>query len=764
MIRVFVRLILAVIFLGTLLSEICRSQETSPVNLRSQSTLEPALGFEVPLEGGKPQGWDGGPDGTLFLEGKIVHGGKSSARIERNASSPNNFSTFTKSLPIDFTGSSLELRGFLRTEDVTDFSGLWMREDGEEPALAFDNMQAKQIKGSTDWTEYSITLALKPEATKLYFGFLMGGTGKTWGDDLQLLLDGKPIWEARHFERPRSVVDMDHQFDNGSGVSISQLTPIQIDNLVTLGKVWGFLKYHHPKVTSGQIHWDYELFRVLPAVLASSDRKTASALFAEWIEKLGPVPQCSSCAKLEGNDIDFRPDLDWIRDPRVLGSDLSETLQSIYTNRVPEQQFYLSMVATTHNPDFQHELAYPFVKLPDAGFQLLGLYRFWNIAEYWSPYRDVIGENWNQVHAEFIPRVMLAKNAQSYQQEMMAAIARLHDGHAALWSSLQNRPPIGKCQLPIKIRFVQNQPVVVASSSSNTTAAALQVGDVITDIGGILVSKLVHNWMPYYSGSNEAARLRDIANGMTRGDCGDLTLRVERNRQMVSLTLKRDAPVTWDFPTHDLAGPTFRLLSKDVAYLKLSSVQQSEAAHYIQQAAGTKGLIIDIRNYPSQFMVFALGGLLVDSSRTFARFTEGDLSNPGAYRWGDVENLQPLTPHYAGKVVVVVDEVSQSQAEYTAMAFHASRNTVIVGSTTAGADGNVSRFSLPGGLSTMISGIGVFYPDKAPTQRLGIIPNVNATPTIAGIRAGRDEVLESGIRQILGNEVSETQIEKISKP
>ena len=141
-----------------------------------------------------------------------------------------------------------------------------------------------------------------------------------------------------------------------------------------------------------QIHWDYELFRVLPAVLASNDHKTANALFAEWIAKLGPVPRCNSCAKLEGNNIAFNPDLNWIRDPRVLGSDLSGTLQSIYTNRVPEQQFYLSMVATTHNPDFQHELAYPFVKLPDAGFQLLGLYRFWNIVEYWSPYRDVIGE------------------------------------------------------------------------------------------------------------------------------------------------------------------------------------------------------------------------------------------------------------------------------------------------------------------------------------------------------------------------------------
>jgi C-terminal processing protease CtpA/Prc len=84
-----------------------------------------------------------------------------------------------------------------------------------------------------------------------------------------------------------------------------------------------------------------------------------------------------------------------------------------------------------------------------------------------------------------------------------------------------------------------------------------------------------------------------------------------------------------------------------------------------------------------------------------------------------------------------------------------------VGSTTAGADGNVSSIPLPGGLSTMISGIGVFYPDKRPTQRIGIVPDVEARPTLAGIRAGRDEVLEAGIRQILGPGVPEEVIRKM---
>jgi hypothetical protein len=48
----------------------------------------------------------------------------------------------------------------------------------------------------------------------------------------------------------------------------------------------------------------------------------------------------------------------------------------------------------------------------------------------------------------------------------------------------------------------------------------------------------------------------------------------------------------------------------------------------------------------------------------------------------------------------------------------------------------------------MISGIGVFYPDKKPTQRIGIVPHVEVRPTIEGVRAGRDEVLEEAVRQI----------------
>ena len=732
-----------------------------------RSDLSRLFTFEMQQGPGVPLGWRAGPANTVFADDKVVHNGKWAARLERDAASTNNFSAITIVLPIDFTGSAIEFRGFLKTEDVSEFVGLWMREDNDSGFVAFDNMQSRQIKGTHDWTEYSISLPVHQDAKQLVFGVLAAGTGKVWADDLQMLVDGKPIWDAPAVEKPKTPLDLDHEFNRGSGITLSDLSKTQIDNLATLGKVWGFLKYHHPAIASGQHHWDYDLFRELPQILAAADRTAASTALHNWIAGLGTISECTNtCASLKESDLYMKPGLDWIADEKLLGADLSHDLQRIFRNRnAAGNRFFVSLFPNVHNPQFDHEPIYAGTTLPDAGFQLLALYRFWNMIEYWSPYRDVLGENWDSVLAEFIPRIALAKTSGSYQLELMALIAHVHDTHANLWSSLSARPPVGNCQIPLILRFVENS-AVISGWGQAEPVPDLKIGDVILDLDGTPVNELVSRWSPYYADSNDSTRLRDIARSMTRGNCAASTLRIRREAETLTVATQRVPSRTLNLQagaTHDLAGETFRKLSNDVAYLKLSSVKSADAARYVESAQGTKGLIIDIRNYPSEFMVFALGSLLVDKPTEFARFTTGDLSNPGAFHWTKLVSLTPQQPHYKGKVVILVDEISQSQAEYTTMAFRSS-GAVVIGSTTAGADGDVSEIPLPGGLRSMISGIGVFYPDKKPTQRVGIIPDIEVKPTIAGIRSGRDEVLEEALRQILGPDVPASRIEALARP
>lgn len=742
-------------------------QAQNPGKSADQAVLAKVLSFEIEHPGGTPGGWGGGPSGTLFVDDKVVHGGRWSARLERIGTSAEAFSAINKMLPMDFAGHKIELRGFLRTENVSEFVGLWLREDGEGGAsAAFDNMQGKAIKGTNEWAEYSIVLPVRPEARQLVFGALIVGTGKLWVDDLQLLVDGKPIWEAQKVERPKTPADIDHEFDKGSGIAPFELSKIQTENLAMLGRVWGFLKYHHPKVTSGKRHWDYELFRVMPGVIAARNRAAANLAMVKWIDGLGVVGKCNPCAKLDEVNLHLRSELRWIGDESLLGSNLSKRLRTIYDNRISGQQYYVSFMPGVGNPVFEHESAYDDLKLPDSGYQLLGLYRFWNIIEYWFPYRDLLGEDWPRVMSQFVPRVGLAKDPEAYQRELMALIARAHDTHANLWSSLRVRPPVGPCRLPVVVRFVENRAVVGQYAAGEAGRdSGLKVGDVIQDLDGIPVSQLIEKWSPYYAASNEATGLRDIARALTNGECGPVKVRIQRGSggESLEITTVRVGSLLGDRSgyTHDRPGDTFQLLSNQVAYLKLSSAKAADAKKYVEDANGTKGLIIDIRNYPSEFMVFALGSLLMEKETAFARFTKGDASNPGAFHWTEPVSLRPKTPHYTGKVIILVDETSQSQAEYTSMAFRSRPGAKVVGSTTAGADGNVSPIPLPGGLGSMISGIGVFYPDKKQTQRIGIVADVEVKPTLGGIRAGRDEVLEEAVRQILGPQTTAAEIERM---
>jgi len=93
-------------------------------------------------------------------------------------------------------------------------------------------------------------------------------------------------------------------------------------------------------------------------------------------------------------------------------------------------------------------------------------------------------------------------------------------------------------------------------------------------------------------------------------------------------------------------------------------------------------------------------------------------------------------------VIILFDERTQSQAEYTCMGLEQFPGAIKIGSTTSAADGNVGKILLPGQIVTYATFLGTFYPDYTPTQRVGIIPDFEVLPTIKGIRAGKDEVMD----------------------
>ncbi len=180
----------------------------------------------------------------------------------------------------------------------------------------------------------------------------------------------------------------------------------------------------------------------------------------------------------------------------------------------------------------------------------------------------------------------------------------------------------------------------------------------------------------------------------------------------------------------------------NIGYVNLGIFAESEIPGAMEAMKDTKAIIFDLRGYPD-FLLYTLCPYLNPEPTPFVKFTDPNLKQPGLFNWTELFycSTEANPDYYKGKVIILVDEFTLSRAEFTAMALQTAPNSTVIGSQTAGADGDVSFFYLPGGIGTCFSGIGVYYPDGSHTQRVGIVPDIEVRPTITGIRAGSDEVL-----------------------
>ena len=533
------------------------------------------------------------------------------------------------------------------------------------------------------------------------------------------------------------------------GLEGERLTPQQADHVAALGQVWGLLKYFHPAVAAGQRDWDAEFLRQLPAIVACCSVAERSRRLSAWITSLGPVPACPACATPPTAPVRRAPDLHWMQDKGRFEAPLRQQLAFIAANRYQGVPYYVSE-APAGNPAFAHEAAYADQAVPSAGLRLLGLCRYWNMVHYYYPYAYTLGADWAKVLPELLPRFAGATTPLAYRHAVLALITRLHDGHATLHDPLLEAEA-GDYLVAAALQFIDEQAVVLRVRHDGLVPPSpLEPGDVITHIDGTAVADLVRQRLPETPGSNRAAQLRTIALNLLYGPTPEATLQIVRAGQPLRLVASRFKVGTVPPVRPPAADSMYRFLTPAVGYIDMARLTKAKLPALMQAFRQTQGIVVDLRNYPAEFLPRVLPGYFLARPATFAQYSVFDLQYPGRFLALSADTLLPQGPApYAGRLVVLVNESSLSLAEYTAMALRATPHCTLLGSPTAGADGNVSRIVLPGGLATGLSGIGIYYPDGRETQRVGILPDVALRPTIAGLRAGRDELRDRAVQLIV---------------
>jgi C-terminal processing protease CtpA/Prc len=720
-----------------------------------QNTSQNSLfNFDIEnIENGKPIGWSsfGNEKYLIEIDSTIVHGGKNSLSIT-NTSDLIDYRAWSFSLPNNYYGKKIKLSGYLKTENVSDgFASLWMRID---PSIAFDNMAERNLKGTNDWQKFEITLNMEPDNTEqIVFGGLLIGKGKVWIDDLEIVIDNSKVQDLKPYERNKYPADLDKEFVSTSKIKDFTPNDFQIQNLKTLGLVWGFLKYYHPEITKGNYNWDFELFRITPKILAATTSTERDIVLLDWIKKLGEVKE-GKPEKLNPQEIKIVPDLDWLNKSGFSTELQNHLLKTKNANR-SNKHYYIDFNPKVGNPKFQNESSYSKISFLDTGYRLLALFRYWNMIQYFFPNRELIGEDWKNVLEEFIPKIVIAKDKTEYTVSMLELIARIHDTHANIWGDNKVLNAYwGKNYPAFETNFIEEQAVVTDFYDDELAKKSnIQIGDVIMKINDKEVSDIVKERIKFYPASNYPTKLRDIGPELLRSNDSIQNITYKRNNQIYTQKIKLfPTSIVNIYKKYDRIDTSFYFIDKDIAYINNGSIKRKELPEIFKKIQNAKALIIDDRNYPSEFVLFVLSRHLQPKSTPFVKFSKGSIKTPGLFVYTDyTKSGINNSDYFKGKVIILVNETTQSSAEYHAMAYRTAPNATVIGSTTAGADGNVSSIRLPGGISTMISGIGVYYPDGRETQRIGIVPDIEVKPTIEGIKNGKDEVLEKAIEFIRKN-------------
>lgn len=550
------------------------------------------------------------------------------------------------------------------------------------------------------------------------------------------------------------IADSDTAFSKSTGFNVRKCDEQQIQNLDLLCKVWGFVKYYHPSIAAGKYNWDNELFRFLPKYLSVKTNEERNDSLFNWINSLGSVSGKGSKIKIKSNT-KCVPNLDWISDTTVFGSKLSNLLVNIKNTSRKKQHYYFSFLENIGTPVFKNERLYKDASFNDFGFRILTVFRYYNVIEYFFPHKNTIGENWQDIPAEFIEKILLAENEIDVQKTILEMITRINDTQAkTIFNENFTNEFYGKVYANYKILFIENNAVVSGYiNPSKVKEIDLKIGDIITEIDGESTLKKVERLKKYSPASNEFAKLNVISQNLLRSNNRSINVTFVRNNKISSSNVPCYPPSSLyanrEVSANDIM-PTWRFLTPDIGYIFLGTLENRDIPKMMRELRATSGIVIDLRCIPSDFVVFSLSQYFHIKKTAFAKFSKTNIQNPGEFTFTKPVYAPKIKYPYNGKIVILVNETTQGLAEYTAMSLESTSTATVVGSTTSGANGNVSEIILPWGISTSFSGVGVYYPDGKETQRVGITIDDVIKPTLGGFLFGKDEALEKAV-QIIKN-------------
>lgn len=608
------------------------------------------------------------------------------------------FSVVSQLLAADsLRGREIRLRGLVRSTNAKaeGWAGLWLRVDRGKAVGFFDNMQDRPVR-DTSWREYVIQGTVDADATQIVFGALSVGDMSVDVDAIEVAVRNiAGAWT------PLAVRDASFEDQSFIAPAWTQNATAQFVR-PTDGAPDG-KRYLRIPPTGGP------RTGVGIARAADSLETPRRDAVSEFVLSRGLRARVA----LSLTDAEARME--------------TPGLTALWTA--------LAALPPTSTSD-------------DLDVRLADVVVAWSVLRHFYPYWNDLSVDWD---ARLGPQLAAAREAaatrQGHRDALRLLVADLQDGHGGV-NDIGVPPRVA--QVPVQLRLLANAanlPVVTASRE-----ASVPVGSVITMFDGEPADKVVANELRLASGTPQWKRTRaEWALPVCRRDA-EVTWRIEPpGGPARGVTLRCPSTVA---AVNEARPDSIAQLQPGIWYVDLTRVRAEQLRPVLSTLSTARGVIFDLRGYPTDAGAAVLPHLMrtaelpTDRWMHVPRFAQPFAAVAG---WDDLTwGLRPTSPLITGPRVFLTDGRAISYAESVMGYVRDYQLGTIIGGSTAGANGNVAGFVVPGGFSVMFTGMRVSRHDgRTAFHTVGVAPDVPLEPTLDGIRAGKDEVLARAL-SVLG--------------
>jgi hypothetical protein len=364
----------------------------------------------------------------------------------------------------------------------------------------------------------------------------------------------------------------------------------------------------------------------------------------------------------------------------------------------------------------------------------------WGVLWLFYPYFRDQQTDWERELRPAIADAGAAASLIDTHKALTRLLAKLHDNHAR---AMHPALPINGT-LPIALRRFGDKVVIVGVLDGYGTL--LPVGAEITAFDGVPALQAYDEMRTRVSGATDRWIDYMIPFWLTVGPLGTFsTIRVHAMAgREVDLSIPRLSRAVYDADVRERRPASGAELAPGVSYVDLDGLKIDRWQSTFPKLTKARAIVLDMRGYPTTAVLTVLGQFLTHEIRS--PVLQKPLLETGDYQTSSW-TLRPVAPRLDAKLVVILDGRAGSAAETFLQMVHDNHLALMLGEPSAGTNGVLKVVALPGGFSIRFSGMRVLLVDGTALQGHGITPDILVHPTLEGVRAGRDELLEAAVSQ-----------------